>query len=250
VSTSRLPRFVAHRFGRAYGPDSSPQALEVALARPVDGVETDCCLTADAQIVLIHEPLLPLSVSLEGWAAERSAEEICGSRILAADGAPSSQSPLRLQNLLERIRGRDLIVQLEVKSIVDSALAVRTAVRLCELLADQDDVPADRLEILSFWPEACAAAAAHGFSSRPIVACAYAPERLVEWLVDHGIGGLVLEARYFAEEVIDVCHEAGVSVASGLVNDVALLERVLQFAPDAVTSDDPHGLREAAEAGQ
>jgi hypothetical protein len=36
---SRVPALVAHRLGRAYGPDSSRAALERTLAGPVDGVE-------------------------------------------------------------------------------------------------------------------------------------------------------------------------------------------------------------------
>jgi glycerophosphoryl diester phosphodiesterase len=47
----RLPPLYTHRLGRAYAPDSSLPALERSLAAPVDGLETDCCLTADSQLV-------------------------------------------------------------------------------------------------------------------------------------------------------------------------------------------------------
>ena len=63
-----LPALYAHRLGRAYGPDSSAKALAGALRRPVDGLETDCCLTADGELVLLHDPLLEVGTTVSGWA--------------------------------------------------------------------------------------------------------------------------------------------------------------------------------------
>jgi glycerophosphoryl diester phosphodiesterase len=48
------PALYAHRLGRAYGPDSSFAALTRALHEPVDGLETDCCVTAEGELVLLH----------------------------------------------------------------------------------------------------------------------------------------------------------------------------------------------------
>ena len=38
-------------------------------------------------------------------------------------------------------------------------------------------------------------------------------------------------------------RRGGLSVTTGTVNDRALLDRVLRFGPDAVTTDVPHALR-------
>jgi glycerophosphoryl diester phosphodiesterase len=51
------PALYARRLGGAYGRDSSAAALTRALERPLDGLETDCCLTADDDLVLLHDPL-------------------------------------------------------------------------------------------------------------------------------------------------------------------------------------------------
>ena len=53
-----LPPLYAHRLGREPGPDSSRAALRATLAGPVDGLETDACLTADGRLVLLHDPWL------------------------------------------------------------------------------------------------------------------------------------------------------------------------------------------------
>ena len=45
---------IAHRCGRAYGPDSSRQALRAALAGGrLCGVETDLCLTRDGALACL-----------------------------------------------------------------------------------------------------------------------------------------------------------------------------------------------------
>jgi glycerophosphoryl diester phosphodiesterase len=63
-----LPPLYAHRLGREPGPDSSRAALRATLAGPVDGLETDVCLTADGRLVLLHDPWLSNSTTLRGWA--------------------------------------------------------------------------------------------------------------------------------------------------------------------------------------
>ena len=60
------PLIYAHRLGRGYGPDSSRAALAHTLIRPVDGLETDCCLTRDGDIVLLHDSS-PGSERLQAW---------------------------------------------------------------------------------------------------------------------------------------------------------------------------------------
>ncbi|MGH2882679.1 MAG: glycerophosphodiester phosphodiesterase, partial [Solirubrobacteraceae bacterium] len=58
-----LPALYANRLGRAYGPDSTLASLGRALQQSPDGLETDCCLTADGELVLLHDPLLDLGTT-------------------------------------------------------------------------------------------------------------------------------------------------------------------------------------------
>jgi glycerophosphoryl diester phosphodiesterase len=82
-----VPAIIAHRLGRAYGPDSSRQALRRSLSQPLDGLETDCCLTADGQLVLLHDPLLALGTTTSGWAHERTAAQILAGVSLTITGS-------------------------------------------------------------------------------------------------------------------------------------------------------------------
>jgi glycerophosphoryl diester phosphodiesterase len=232
----------AHRLGRAYGPDSSLAALRGSLSGPLDGLETDVCLTADGDLALLHDPLLTLNTTLEGWAHERTLTEIQRSRIRDAKGAPTEESPVSLDELLERVPA-DVIVQLEVKSHADRDLARRTAEAACEKLRGE---PRSRFELISFHGDACALAAARGFRSRLVVWADYAPEALAAWAVRHGVGGVSIEHFLLAEPLVKVMRLAGLSVNTGTINHPELLARVLELGPDAVCTDRPHELRREA----
>jgi glycerophosphoryl diester phosphodiesterase len=142
----------AHRFGRAYGPDSSRLALASALGGPVDGLETDCTLTADGRIVLLHDPLLHRGTTLTGWAQDHTAAEISTSFTRDRSGRPSPEHPLLLDQLWPLLGDRELTVQLEVKAICDDALAARTCRVLCEELLVDVPPAGVTIEVISFWP--------------------------------------------------------------------------------------------------
>jgi glycerophosphoryl diester phosphodiesterase len=241
------PALIAHRLGAAYGPDSSARALAGALAGGVEGLETDVCLTADGDLVCLHDPLLRLGTDLDGWAHERTVAEIRAGRLLGDDGEPSDERPLSVDELLY-VAPADVVVQLEVKSHADPDLAERTARAICERYRRGPD--RQRIEVISFHTRACAVAAAHGFASRLVIWADYAPEALAAWAVRHRVDGVSVEHFLLSEWFARVLRLAGLSVNTGTINDAELLARVVErAAPDAVCTDRPAELRaEAAEA--
>jgi glycerophosphoryl diester phosphodiesterase len=236
--------FIAHRLGRAYGPDSSAAALAGALAGPLEGLETDLVLTADGELVLLHDPLLPLATTLDGWAHERTAAEIVAGRLLDQAGEPTEEWPLRLSELLAAAPA-ELTLQLEVKAHADEGLALRTTEAICAQVRRAG--AADRVELISFYSDACGLAAARGLSSRLIVWADYEPEVLAGWAARTGVAGVSIEHSLLSERLVGALRLAGLSVNTGTVNEALVLERVLAFGPDAVVTDRPHELRAEAE---
>src|SRR5512133_3278869 len=232
-----LPALYAHRLGRAYGPDSSALALQGALAGPIDGLETDICLTVDGGLVLLHDPLLALNTTLDGWAHERTASEIGSSFLRDSSGRVTGERPLGLEDLLDQIPG-DVALQLEVKAHADRRLALRTAEAICEQL--RGEPIRSRVEVISFHSDACAVAAARGFRSRLVVWADYAPEALATWAVTRGISGVSVEHFLLDERLARILRLAGLSINTGTVNRPELLARVAEMGPDAVCTDRPH----------
>ena len=237
----QVPPLYAHRLGRAYGPDSSAKALAGALNAGVDGLETDVCLTADGELVLLHDPLLPLGTTLTGWAHERTAAEIAQARILDRDGAPTAERPLTLDQLLAYAPA-EIPIQVEVKAHADPDLARLTAEAICERYRRGRE--RRRLELISFHSVACATAAAYGFRSKLVIWAEYAPDALAAWAVSRGVTGVSVEHFLLSPKLVSVFRLAGLSVNTGTINDAELLARTAELAsPDAVCTDRPAGLR-------
>ena len=238
------PPLFAHRLGRAYGPDSSATALEGALRAGSDGLETDVCLTADDELVLLHDPRLELGTTLSGWVHEHTAAEIARGRLRDRRGEPTDSRPLLLEQLLASIPA-DLPVQVEIKAHADPLLAQRTADRLCDRVARSAE--RTRIELISFHSAACAAAAARGVRSRLVIWADYAPEALAAWAVRRGVGGIAVEHFLLTQHLAATFRLAGLSVSTGTINSPELLGRVVEIAaPDAVCTDRPGELRREA----
>jgi glycerophosphoryl diester phosphodiesterase len=231
---------IAHRCGRAYGPDSSRQALRTALAGgALAGVETDVCLTRDGALVCLHDTCLPLVSTLTGWAHERSAADVLAGRLLSADGRVSSERPLLVEELLDLVPPA-LTVQLDVKAHADGALARRTVSALAAVLAPRPDAP--RVEVLSFHAAAVEQAAAHGLAARLVIWADYAPDELARWAKARELRGVCIEHFLLGEPIVAALRDAGLSITTGTVNHAVVAERALAHAPDALTSDRPHEL--------
>jgi glycerophosphoryl diester phosphodiesterase len=224
----------AHRLGRAYGPDNSRAALEGALAAGAEGLECDVCLTADDRLVLLHDPWLPCGTDMEGWVRERSAAELRRARI-----SGGAESPLFLDELMA-IAPRDLVLQLDVKSHADPGLAISTVEALAAAL---ERAGGRRVEVLSFVSAACARAASLALAARLVIWADYAPHALVRWATANRLWGVCVEHSVLSGGLVAVLRRGGLSVTTGTVNDAALLHRVAALGVDAVTTDDPAGVR-------
>lgn len=244
--TMNPARLYAHRLGRAYGPDSSRAALRGSLEGPVDGIETDVCLTADERLVLLHDPLLSLCTNLRGWARERNVAEITRARVLAPDGTVTDERPLQLEELIE-MTPSDLTLQLDVKAHADSELARRTSETLCRALERHGPALRDRVEVLSFHTAACGWAAARGLRARLVIFADYSPVALARWATRHRLHGVSVEHFLLSDGLVAPLRSAGLSVNTGTVNEPELLDRVLAARPDAICTDRPHELRAALE---
>lgn len=236
---------IAHRLGSAYGPDNSKTALRRSLSGPLDGLETDVCMTADGGLVLLHDPLLSLGTTLSGWAHERTLGEILDGSLLDSDGQPAGEPPLALEQLLEAVP-LDLTIQVEVKTQSNPELARRTAGAICKRYARSPQ--RDRLEVISFHSDACEVAAAAGLRTRLVIWADYAPETLAGWALRHGVSGVKVEHFLLCDELLGPLREAGITVSTGTVNDVDLLDQVLRVLPRCITTDRPRELRAEALA--
>jgi glycerophosphoryl diester phosphodiesterase len=145
-----------------------------------------------------------------------------------------------LEELLERVPA-NLPVQLEVKAHGDPALARATAAQVCRVAAAQTD--GRTVEVLSFHSHACEEAARRGIRTRLIIWADYAPEALLDWASESGVGGVCIEHFLLHRALLDRLRARGLSVSTGTINDPALATWAASLGIDAITTDRPGALR-------
>lgn len=238
-----LPALYAHRLGRVPGPDSSRATLHETLSVPVvDGLETDVCLTADGRLALLHDPWLQTGTTGTGWAHETLWRELRDVRLRDRFGGVTAERPMLLDELLDTVP-TDLVVQLDIKTHGDPALAVATAQVACRVA---DRHAGHRVEIISFHIDACAAAARLGHRARLIVWADYAPTALGAWARKAGVQGVCVEHFLLHADLVAQLRATGLSVTTGTISDVELARRIAQMDVDAITTDEPALLSEFA----
>jgi glycerophosphoryl diester phosphodiesterase len=230
---------VAHRLGRVPGPDSSRATLEATLAGPVDGIETDVCLTADGRLVLLHDPWLSSGTTAAGWVHDTPWSEVRHARLRDRDGAVTAETPMTLEELLDRAPD-DLKVQVEIKAHGDPELARVTAAAASRVAAIR--APDRDIEILSFYTAACEEAAQLGLPARLVVWADYEPEALIAWAARRGVQGVCIEHFLLRAELLATLRLGGLSV-TWTINDPTLARRAIALGVDAVTTDHPAALR-------
>ena len=238
-SRKEIPVY-AHRFGSAFGPESSRAALEKSLGHQVAGLECDIVLSGDDEVFALHDPDLGLSTNLESWATNHQAQEIDEAFILDGKGEVSEERPLRLRKVLELIPP-DLPFQLDIKAYVDRELVERTTRRACEIVREHGT--ADRITVISFFTDGCTVAREHDITTFLTLWADYDPEGLVKWVVERGIDGVSCEGFILSKEVTDPIHDAGLTISVGAVNSHGQVERILPLEPSILVSDTPVEVR-------
>jgi glycerophosphoryl diester phosphodiesterase len=135
----------------------------------------------------------------------------------------------------------DLLLQLDLKAHADRVLARRAAALLCDRLTSHRP---RELEVISFYSDACAIAAARGLRARLVIWADYEPAALAAWAERSGVIGVSVEHFLLTEQLVRSLRSRGLSVNTGTVNRRELLEAVVPLAPDAICTDHPHGLGE------
>ena len=67
---------LAHRGASGYAPDNTMEAFELAHKMGADGVELDAYLTADGEVVVIHDPKINAVSNAQGFVSEYTLAEL------------------------------------------------------------------------------------------------------------------------------------------------------------------------------
>ena len=114
ASAAAQPLIAAHRGGAALWPENSLLAFRNALASGVDFLETDVHLTADGEVVVLHDPTLERTTTGTGAVAERRLADLTAVR-LRADGKVTEEPLPTLGQLFDLLAPSRARLLLEIK---------------------------------------------------------------------------------------------------------------------------------------
>ncbi len=235
MTTTRSPLLIAHRGASTVAPEHTIPAYEAAIQAGADALELDVHLTADDQLVVIHDPDLARTTDGRGAVREHTLPEL--KRLDAGRWFGRAFRGQRIQTLsevLERFRGRTAF-GVELKAGSDFYPGIEE--RLLTLL--QIYAVTERTLVASFDyhalrkcrdldPDVRTGALVSG---RLLAPAALAPQGV--------LNALCLEARLTTERDVAACREAGLECYVWVVNDPLTARRFAEWGVAGIITDRP-----------
>lgn len=236
----RLPRVIAHRGGRKWGPENTLAVFRKCVDAEFYGIELDVHRAKTGELVVLHFDDLTKTTSGKGLVKDKTLRQL---KRLSAGAwfSPefAGEKVPTLKEVLDVINGQ-LMVNVEVKNAPDAYPGI------------EDDL----IEVLD----------AYGYSSKIIVSSfdhAFLKrfkEKTDAYKTGLLINGLLLDLPAYAAEVgttawhpqfvnlradqVKLAQRAGIEVNVWTLNEVSEWNSAVQMGVDGIVTDDPEGLEE------
>lgn len=257
-----MTRLAAHRGGARLWPENSLRAFRESLALGVDLLELDVHLTADEQVVVIHDATLDRTTDGRGAVRERTAAELAGVRLRGPDGAVTEERVPTLQQVLTVVAPSRAGLLVEVKGPVagvnviyerqngDARItpgpAYRGLVAKTLALLRQASM-LGRVNVMGFSPDVITETRAidAGVPTTLLVAAAHVrsvearPEAAVAWAARLGATDLGIQHTVVSPELLAAARAAALRVGVWTVNEEDAMRRAIDLGVDVLTTDRP-----------
>lgn len=245
------PLVIAHRGDSAHRPENTLASFASALEIGASLVELDVQLTADGHVVVLHDPTVDRTTDGRGDVRRMKLAEV---RALSAGyperfgAAWSGERVPTLAEVLTLVHERArIMIEIKKESVSDDADGGVEARTVAEV---RRQGLADRVALISFEHRAllrCREVApeitrGHLFGRTP-------PGDMVPAARDAGCGIVMPYKGQLSEAVADQVHEAGIKLATWVVDEPEELKRLARFRLYGVGSNCPGVLMQALDDG-
>jgi glycerophosphoryl diester phosphodiesterase len=238
-------QIAAHRGGALLWPENSLAAFRNALALGADLLELDVHLTADGEVVVIHDPTLERTSTGTGAVGAVRLADLGGARLRARDGTVTDEPVPTLAQVLDLLRPARAELLLEIK--VDPARRPYTGIEDKTLALVSGRGLRARTVVMAFEPDTLRRVRALDAGIRTTLLVSRsrveraraAASTVVGWAREVGATSLGLDHRVVDAPLVAAARQAGLRVAAWTVNAEADIRRVLDLGVDVVISDQP-----------
>jgi glycerophosphoryl diester phosphodiesterase len=238
---------IAHRGDSAHRPENTLASFASALEVGAELVELDVQLTADGAVVVIHDPTLDRTTSGRGDVRRMTLAEVravsAGYREKFGDTYAGERVPTLAEALsLLRDRAR-VMIEIKKESVTDDAEGGIEASTLAEVrrlgMAGQVAIISfDHRALLRLRDQAPEVTRGHLFGRTT-------PAEVLRAAGDAGCGVVMPHKSQLSDELAERVHQAGLKLATWVVDDPAELRQLVRFGLYGVGSNCPGVLLEA-----
>lgn len=139
---TRTPLIIGHRAAPNLAPENSLSGCLAAYESGADAIEIDLALTADGEVILLHDATLNRTTNYEGEksVSEMTLAEIREYRLLDQSGTVTQESVPTLREVLEALRGKDCVFLIEFKESCGNT--IEGAAKIIQELDMEDQINA------------------------------------------------------------------------------------------------------------
>jgi glycerophosphoryl diester phosphodiesterase len=244
------PLIAAHRGGAALWPENSRTAFRGAIALGVDALEFDLHLTADAEVVVIHDATLDRTTTGRGPVRSTSLAQLRTLRLLDATGVATNETVPTLAEVLDVARATSVALLPEIKLDFGGRAYPGIERRVVEHLRARG--LSGRASVQSFDDATLRRVHALEPGVRTMLLIGRArmttygsmPADPIRWAVDVGAADLGIDFRLIDARLVAAARAAGVRLAAWTVNTDEDLRRMAALGVDLIMSDRPDRARQ------
>lgn len=254
------PALAAHRGGAALWPENSLTAFRRSIELGVDLVELDVRLSADGQVVVIHDGTLARTTTGSGPVDGHTAAALAAVRLKGPDGVEVGEGVPTLRQVLDLLAPTRTGLLLEIKSPGVNARYERREGRVeaiggprldgleegCVAALEEAGL-SGRTRVMAFNPDVVRRLGAMAPETRRtlLVAAGHVStaqataDETVQWAMDVGATDVGLEHTLLDASVMARARGGGIAVGVWTVNDEAAMRRAIDLGVDVLTTDRP-----------
>jgi glycerophosphoryl diester phosphodiesterase len=238
-------RIVAHRGGALLWPENSLRAFRGALALGADDLELDVHLTADGEVVVIHDPTLDRTTTGQGPVATRRLADLAGVRLREANGGATDEPVPSLGQVLDLLAPTAAGLLLEIKVGAGGVRHPGIEERVLQAIAARG--LGLRVQVMAFEEETVARITALDPGTRTVLLigrrdAARLGGRAIEGVkraAQLGAASVGLDYRLIDADVVAAARATRLSLGAWTVNDEPGIQRMLALGVESITSDRP-----------
>jgi len=235
----------AHRGGAALWPENSLLAFRQALALGVDALEFDLHMTADGEVVVLHDPTLDRTSTGKGPVRELSLADLASVRLKARDGTVTDERISTFAQVLDLAASTSVELVPEIKIDTTGQRYDGIEEKVLALLRSRGLLA--RATVQAFQRETIRRLRALEPKARTMFLVTRGdverertrPAEAVRRASELGATDLGMNHRLIDADVVSAARVAGIRLAAWTVNEEADIRRMIDLGVDMVMSDRP-----------